>query len=112
MPLPHDSRLITDVLQKFRNRLLLAIERPTVSLEPVQVTIFTRQNHGTTGSADGVRNVATIEPHALLRDAIQIGRLIHPTSVATHGLKCMIVRHDEQNVRPLVGHRPGYADQI
>ena len=110
MPLAHHPRVVSRLLQQFRERLLRAVE-PVEPTAPVLVAVLARGDCRAAGRTDRVRAEAVVQPHALGRQAIDVRRLVDPAAVAADGRRGVVVGHDEQDVRPfgrrgLRGHCP------
>ena len=64
--------------------------------------MLARYHAGTTGARQRVGNEAIDEAHAILRNTIEVGSLNMRLIVARHHLRRMIVRHDIQDIGPLL----------
>lgn len=68
----------------------------------VDVRVLSGQDDRSAGRADGIRDEALVEPHALTADPVDIrcwSDLCQPPAVGADRVAGMIVRHDEQDVR-------------
>ena len=72
VPLAHDSGLVTRPLQQFWKGLLATVKDDPVDHESIQVTVLSRLYDCPTRTANGIGNVAPIEFHALVGNAIHI----------------------------------------
>ena len=98
MPLADHRRLIPRLLEILREVRLLAIER-IEDRHTVLVAVLAGKNRRAAGRANRVVHEAAREEHAVLRDAIDARRLIDATAVGAHGMRRVVVRHDEEDVR-------------
>jgi hypothetical protein len=64
------------------------------------VAVFTCQDNGPAGRADAVRAKTVCEADAFFCDPVDIGGLIDPAPVGTHGMCGMVIRHHKDDVRP------------
>ena len=71
--------------------------------DPVDVVPCAGEDGGAAGRTDRVGAEAVVEAHATLRDAVEIGRPVDAAAIATHGVRCVVVGHDEEDVG-LAGH--------
>ena len=62
------------------------------------------RNHGAAGRADRVGAEAVVEAHATVGDTVEVGRAVDAAAVATHGVRRVVVGHDEEDVWARVGH--------
>ena len=81
MPLPHDGRLVAGRLQQLGQRDLAAVERVAVIPKTIRVTVFPRQQDGSTRCADRVGDEAVGEANAVSGEAIDVRRLDEIASV-------------------------------
>ena len=72
MPFSNNGRLIADLLQKLWKRLLGSVEFVVVGAKTVDVTVLSRLNDGSAGTADSIGTETIGEQHAFVRDAIKI----------------------------------------
>ncbi len=66
--------------------------------DPVHVIVCAGEYGRTTRGADRVRDVAVIKADAFVRYAVEVRRRIDSAAIAPHGLACVIISHDEQDV--------------
>ena len=64
------------------------------------MTVLAREDAGAAGCADGVGGKYPIHAHPLFGDAVEVGRLVDLAAVTTDGLSGVVIRHDEEDVRP------------
>ena len=81
----------------------------------VDVAVLAGEDRRAAGRADRVRGVNAIEPHALLREPVDIRRRVdggEERAVGPDGVGRMIVRHDIQDIGPprRIG-RPGHRGE-
>ena len=72
MPLADHCCLVADLTQQLWKGLLVSVKPVSISHEPVQVTVFTSEDDGTTGSADGVRTETVLKEHAVSGQTVDI----------------------------------------
>ena len=71
----------------------------------VQVAVFAGEDCGTARRADRIDGIAAVKPHPLIREPVQLRRLVHSAAVGADGVRRVVVRHDEQDVRAIGGTR-------
>lgn len=98
MPLADHRRLIPRLLEILRQVRLIAI-KGIEDCHAILVAVFAGKNRRAARRANGIVNEAAREEHSVLRDAVDAGRLIDATAVGAHGMRRVVVRHDEENVR-------------
>ena len=104
VPFSYDRCLIAAFLKELWKGLLVAIETVFVFHEPVEVRMLAGLDDGSAGSAEGVGHKAIVEAYALLGDTVEVrggGYLAQSTAVSGDRLVGMVVRKNEDNVRPL-----------
>ena len=107
VPLAKGGCLIAAALQQLGGGQLATIERGMrrQRRHTVDMVVGTSQDRGSTRCADGVCTEAVVETHPVLRYSVKIGRLIDAAAVAAHGMRGVVVGHDEQDVGPAILHR-------
>ena len=101
MPLADHGRLITNLLQQFRKRLLRAVKVIAVVHKTIQMVVLTRQNDGATRTANRIRAKAITERHALSSQLVNVRRWIdifEPTVVRTNRVRRMIIGKNKQDI--------------
>ena len=98
MPLSDHGGLVTCLLEEFGEGLLRAVEVDPVVDDAVDMAVFSSEDDGPAGSADRVGAEAVVKSHAPLGDAIEVGRFVDFAAVATHGVRGVVVGHDEDDV--------------
>ena len=93
--------LIAGGLQQLGDVLPRRIEAVGQRLDAGDVAVLAGEDHAAAGRADGVRAEAVVEAHALLGDAVDVGRLVDLAAIGADGVRGMVVRHDVQDVRTL-----------
>jgi hypothetical protein len=63
------------------------------------MAVFPSQDNGAAGRTDAVRAETVLESDALSSESIDMRRFIDPTSITTHGVCSMVIRHDKDNIR-------------
>ena len=109
VPLSDEGGLVAGGAEQLRESRLGAVEDGVgVVIETVQVGILAGQDDGTARTADRVRDEGPVEAHALLGDAVDVGRLdqLAGIPVRADGLISMVIGIDEDDVR-LLGGRGG-----
>ena len=71
----------------------------------VNVAVCPSENRGPAGCADRICAKTVAEAHAALSNPVEIRRLVYSAAVATHGMRSVIVRHDEQDLWSLLWHQ-------
>lgn len=66
--------------------------------DAVDVVVRAAEHGGARRRADAVGDVAVVEAHALVGDAVEVGRAVDAGAVARDGLGRVVVRHDEDDV--------------
>ena len=102
MALAIDGGLVAGLLEELREGLLVPVEGVAVVHEPVLVAVLARLDDGPAGSAYGVRAETVLKEHALGGELVYVGRGVdglEPTVVGPDGVRRVVVREDEQNVR-------------
>ena len=69
----------------------------------VEVAVFAGLDDGPAGAADGVGHEGTVETHAFLGEAVDVGRLVTAGVVGADGLIAVIVGEHEEDVGAIVG---------
>ncbi len=105
MPLSDHDRLVAYLLEELGKCLLRSVELKRVVPHTVEMTVFSGQDDSPAGGADAVSAEAVLESYPFCGDAVDVGCLVDPASVTAHGMRGVIVRHDEQNVGIF---RPGF----
>jgi len=98
MPLADHNRLVSGLLEELGKCLLRAVKPQRVVPHSVEMTVFTGQDDSPAGRADAVGAEAVLESNSLGGDAVDVGRRVDPASVTAHGMRGVVVRHDEQDV--------------
>ena len=114
VPLAEDRGLVAGGLEQFGKRDLRAVEAAVgVVEEAVGVAVLAGEDGGPRRPADGVGHEAPVEAHALLRDAIDVGRLdqLPRIAIGADGLVGVVVGEDEDDVGPLGGEGRGRREQ-
>src|ERR1051325_10441607 len=107
MPLAAQRRGIACRLQRIGNRFLLSRQaemfragRDGVFESADALLVSPRHKAAACGRADGSVRVKIGEPHALLREPVNVRRLDVRRAIATHVTVAQVISEDEQNVRP------------
>ena len=98
VPLPKDGGLVSTLAQQARERGHAVVQVRGKCGHLVDVIVGASQDRGPAWRANPVRAEAIIQPHAFIRNPVQVGRRIDPATVATHGMGSMIVGHDEHDI--------------
>ena len=103
MPFPNHRRRVTGRLQQLGKRCLRTIKTAVaIVIKPVDVAIRARENRGPRRTAQGIVHQTAVKPHAFVRQPVNVRRLdqMPLLAICAHRLPRMVIRHDEQNVRP------------
>lgn len=76
MPLAHHGRLVSNLLQQLRKRLLISVKPVSVAQKSVQMAVLARLNDSATGTTDRIGTETIGEQHAFVGNAIQIRRCV------------------------------------
>ena len=98
MPFSDDCRLIASIAEQFGKSLLGTIKGVSIPDETIEVTVFSRLNHSSTRTADGVGYIAPIELHPIVRNPIHVWRRDATTVIRTKSLLAVIVCKDEDDI--------------
>ena len=110
VPLADDGGLVAGGPQEFREGGLRAVESAVgVVVKAVRVTIFAREDGRSARPADGVGDEATVEPHPLARDPINVRRRdeLERVRVRADRLESVVVAKDQDDVGRLGGRARG-----
>ncbi len=107
MPFADHSRVITGRLEILRHRGLRTV-KPVEGRHTVEVAVFPRQNRRPARRTNRIDTVHMIKPHPLIRQPVQMRRLIHAATVSPNRPRRMIVGHDEQYIGP-AGRLPHHS---
>ena len=113
MPLADHGRLVAGLFDQMRQRLVLGFHSTVQRRDAVDMAVLARDQRSPGGRADRVRTKGIRQPDPLFRQPVDVGRGIERSqaaAVSTDGVGRVIVRHDEQDVRPVGGNR-GRAEQ-
>ena len=108
MPFAHNCGLVARLLQKFRQRLLTAVEPDSIVNDSVEMAVLARQDNCSAWRADAVGAETVVESYASGGKSVDIWCLVNSTSIRTDGVRRMVVAHDEDDIRPFVQLRPGH----
>ena len=100
MPLADHRRRVSGSLHQLGESLLRSIEAVAVHQESIEMAVLARENHRPARPADGVGDVAIVEPHPFMGETVDIWCLVDPRAVGADRLIGVIVGEDEENVRP------------
>jgi hypothetical protein len=64
------------------------------------VTVLTGENGSTAGGADRISDKAAVETNSFPSQPVQVRRLNKTTTVGANSLAGVVIRQDENNVRP------------
>ena len=109
MPLAHDTGLISLSLKQFRECYLSGIKATGIVCESVDVSEFPSQDTGSGRAGKGIGRVTVVHPDAFVRNPVHIRGLEKVPAIAGHCLGCVVVRHDEDDVRTLLLTLPDLA---
>ena len=98
MPLADDGGLVTVALQDFGEVFLAVVEVGADGRDFVDVVVGAGENGGAARFAEGIGAETIVEAHAVLSDAGEMRGLIDNRAIATHGVGCVVVGHDEEDV--------------
>ena len=82
--------LVIIFLQNFSKIHLVVVELPSVGCFAIEVAMFTGEQDSAAGCADRVGDVATVKPHSLVGDPVDVwGRieLLVATAIGSNGLE-------------------------
>ena len=99
--------LVPDLLEKLGEDLLVPVKGVPVVHEAILVAVFAAHDYSATGSADGVGAEAFLKEHALACQLVDVWCGVYrfkPTVVGAYGVRCMIVREDEEDVGSVFSH--------
>ena len=99
MPFPHYRRLIARPLKELGQRLLIAVKPAPVIDHAIAVAVLAGKNDRPARGANAIRTEAVVESHPFTGKAVDIGRPVDLAAISTNRMRCMIVTHDEQDVR-------------
>lgn len=102
VPFAKDRSLIANFLQQFGEGLQAIVEMGVERRYAIDVIVGAGEDGGTAGRTDTVGAETVVKTHPAIGDTIQIGRLIDAAAVTTHGMGGMVVRHDKDDVGPLI----------
>ena len=106
VPLTDDTRVVTGGLQHLGVGRLRAVEgrAAVVIQEGVVVRVTPREHAGAGGPAEGVCTIGAIKHHTFLRHSAEAGQGHGAVLLAgAQSLDGMVIRYNEQDVRPLIG---------
>ena len=105
MPLADEGGLVTRVGQLPGIDPLCSVPsgRWFVAENPVEMAVLARQNGGAAGTADGVADKRVVEDGPLVRDPVEVGRLVQGAVIRPDQLLGMVVAVDEEDVRSPLG---------
>ena len=98
VPLADVRGLVAGGLQQLREGLQAVVHHGGERGDTVHVVVGAGQDRGPAWRADRVGAEAVVEPHPAGGDAVEMGGAIDAAAVAAHGMRRMVVAHDEQNV--------------
>jgi hypothetical protein len=70
----------------------------------IYVIIGSCQYNGSTGSTNGIGAKAIIEAHSLFSNTINMRCFVDNTVITTHGVRCMVIGHNKNNVWTGIWH--------
>ena len=105
VPLSDQGGLVACLAKDLGEGHLRAIEDVPVGHLSVVKGMATGKNNCPGGGADRIGDVATLEGHSLLRDAVEVGGLNQFRPVGADGMGGMVIGKDEEYVG-LLGQRP------
>ena len=103
VPFADDRRLVTGLLQQLGKRGLAAVEPALVVVEAVLVAVLAGENARPARSANRIGDIAAVKPHPLGRNPVDVRRFVAIGAIGADRLVGMIIAHDEQDVRPIIG---------
>lgn len=103
MPFAKDCRLVSGLLQEFREGHLVGVEsgRPAQFDLSVLVAVLARQQRGAAGRRDRIFDIGTREENAAGRKPVDVGgrsEFRHRTAVSADRLVRMVIAHDMDDV--------------
>ena len=98
VPLAEDAGLPALSLQRLDEGRQAVVHGRGQCGDPVDVVPCAGEDGGAAGRANRVGTEAVVEAHATLRDAVEVGRPVDAAAIATHGVRRVVVGHDEEEV--------------
>ena len=98
MPFADDGCLIAVALKDFGHILLAVVDMGADGGDLVDVVVSAGEDGGAAGLAERVGAEAVVEKHTALGYAVEIGGPVDARPVTTHGVGCVVVGHDEENI--------------
>src|SRR5262245_39029544 len=97
MPFANHAGVIASPLKDLCNGGLAAVETIEDG-HAVEVAVFSGENRGTAGRANGIHGETIHKAHSLFREAVDARCLIDLAAVGADGVRRVIIGHDEENV--------------
>ncbi len=98
VPLAENGGLVACGLQQLGVSGKAIIERGGERGGPIDVVIGAGQDCGAAGGADGVGTETIVKPDTAVGDAVEVGRFIDAAAIAAHGVRRVVIGHDEDDV--------------
>ena len=98
VPLADDGGLVAGGLQQLGHGNLAPVKRRGEGGNAVDMVVGAGEDHGAAGRADRVGAEAVVEAHATVGDTVEVGRAVDAAAVAAHGVRRVVVGHDEEDV--------------
>ena len=102
VPLTDHCRLVAGLAKQLGKRLLRPVKRrAAVPQKTVQVTVLAGEDDRAAWPTDRIRHVAFLEAHPLVRDTVDVRRLVDPRTVGADRMRRVVIRENENHIRPL-----------
>lgn len=72
------------------------------SHDTIHMIVSATKNGRSTRCADAVRDKTRIEEHSFFGQSINVGGMVDSCAIAADGLARVIIRHDEDDVGPII----------
>ena len=103
MPLPDHGCLIAIGTEHFCHIVALWVHGIGQGLYAIEVTILAGEDAGAAGSTDRVGDEAVVELHSSGGNSVDVRGLVYLAAIGADGMGGVIVGHDEDDVRTLLG---------
>ncbi len=98
VPLPNHGRVIAGILHPMGHGGACRVNVVEDGY-PVAMAVLPCEERCPARRADRIDGVAAVQTQTLSTKAVQVRGLVDPASIGPYGLGCMVIRHDEQDVR-------------
>ena len=98
VPLSDQGGAVTGLAQEFGEGHLRAVEDVTIGHLPIVEGMPTRKYDRPGRGANRIGDVAALEGHSLLGDAVEVGGLDQFRPIGAYGMGGMIIGEDEEDV--------------